>query len=443
MNTPVVFVACSNNSDSFLRELRGEMHDIWKAMDEFDFHRLIKFDQPPYDANAEILYDKFSRIGDHLSVFHYSGHANGHLFRTEDDDYTKDQFLALLFGKKPNLVFLNGCSTYGYVDFLLANEVKAVIATSTKINDGKARRFSAKFYESLARNKTLEEAFNEAKSILPNAGEVKSVGRSVMGWGNLSASRKGEACPWGLYHLDKPEDYKNPGDFIPILNWRLISTDRDTLKLPPSSQEQQQVIIELFRLRDAEIEGLNESTNDIAEFEENQKRNWTPERQERINNKIKKKNNYEQKIDSLTKQIEEKRLAFRHRLRQTEEHEVAKRVFENVPTLNYIQPQKVVAKWLKGNPKQQSLLFMLQGTKLCGLTLLQERILDTMKFRFRNEESCLRCTIECNSTIQTLVTEETLWQKLKDDRKVGGNSPEDVVAIIFKQLNNSELDFSL
>src|SRR5207253_2413236 len=78
---------------------------------------------------------------DQVAVFHYGGHAGDYELLLQSPDggrvVADAGGLAGLFGTQRNLklVFLNGCSTYGHVEGLLAAGVPAVIATSRPVED--------------------------------------------------------------------------------------------------------------------------------------------------------------------------------------------------------------------------------------------------------------------------------------------------------------------
>lgn len=412
------------------------MQDIWLTMDEFDSGGIIKFDQPPYDADATLLLQKVRRIGERLTLFHYSGHANDHLFQLQNGNYGIDQLLALLSGKKPNLVFLNGCSTYGYVDALLEHGVKAVIATTQEVKDISAREFAKEFYNSLALNKTLGVAFDEASS---RSTFLSTTARKQKRSGSLPPEKKAEPCPWDLYYLDDRADYNQTGENISILDWKLVSTDRTTLRLPPNFQEQRRKITELISQRDVLVKKLRRIETDLKVYQRFPFEDWDIDMREQFSEKKLEKEETETNRDALIQKIEATRAAFLNRLKQNEESKVATRLIEPVSLLNYSEPREYVRKWLTDR-QSQSLLFMLQGTSACGLPLLQARILNRLRFPFDSEESCLRLVIECHSTSQVGITKDTLWKKLQEDRNVGGNTPQEMVVNLFQQLYTGDTD---
>jgi hypothetical protein len=112
-----------------------------------------------------------------------------------------------LIGAQKNLqlVFLNGCATYGQVEKLLASGVKSVIATSVAINDTKATEFAEQFYRALAGQYSIGRSFETAKAFLKTkyANQEQVVKRK-----GLKLKRKKEGggsneLPWGLYTEDE------------------------------------------------------------------------------------------------------------------------------------------------------------------------------------------------------------------------------------------------
>jgi tetratricopeptide (TPR) repeat protein len=120
------------------------------------------------DANKEKLGKSVADIGKRLRMYHFSGHANEYeLVLDNFMKLDKIRFSRLLKsgGGSLDFVFLNGCHSYGHVAHLTANGVKAVIVTSTSINDRIATQLSIVFYELFfTQNYTLNEAFFAAEA---------------------------------------------------------------------------------------------------------------------------------------------------------------------------------------------------------------------------------------------------------------------------------------
>lgn len=222
--TPIVFLAFANDEDSYLKNLIREgkaiRDNLWNAADE-GYIDLYK------DENMSIsdLYKAVARYQKRIVIFHYGGHANGQalMFEGEIDMETADAAgLANTFKVMPNLqlVFLNGCATYGQVDQLLERGVKAVIATSVGINDAKAQEFSEQFYQALANDKTIGESFGIASQFIQTKYKKEL---TICTQNGLKLKRKlKEDFPWGLYCQDEMKME---------LDWRLPSKSYKRHKL--------------------------------------------------------------------------------------------------------------------------------------------------------------------------------------------------------------------
>ncbi|MCB0852136.1 MAG: AAA family ATPase, partial [Bacteroidetes bacterium] len=110
---------------------------------------------------------------------------------------------------KLKLVFLNACATEGHVAALQAQGIAAIIATETSISDQKAKIFSEVFYHALANDKTLKEAFSDAKTAIEPHHPDDRV--RMLKWGDKEEKLE-KAFSWGLHILPGKED---------VLEWRL------------------------------------------------------------------------------------------------------------------------------------------------------------------------------------------------------------------------------
>lgn len=215
---PVIFLSFANDKDAYLSNLRLEEDNIYEILQQSHDNGFIEI----YNrgrATIEDIFTQFTRFRDRIAIFHYGGHANGTQLRLEDTRADASG-LAQLIGQQANLhlVFLNGCSTYGQVQTLLDNGVKAVIATSVPIQDNKAVIFSTQFYESLSRQATIGQAFDEAVARLVTenkieAGSIK-IHRDLVF--DLDRNSESMEMPWGLYVNDDS-----------VLSWKLPTISRN------------------------------------------------------------------------------------------------------------------------------------------------------------------------------------------------------------------------
>ncbi|MCP4156502.1 MAG: CHAT domain-containing protein, partial [bacterium] len=139
------------------------------------------------------------------------------------------QGLAELMGQTNNLklVFLNGCATKKQVVGLLREGVNAVIATSVPIEDEMATRFAMRFYKNMARQDTIDEAFENACSEAKTyeGGSKREIKKYFYRRVNLEKEIETEKeIPWGLYCN---EDHKE------VLDWKLPTSIPHLVKVKP------------------------------------------------------------------------------------------------------------------------------------------------------------------------------------------------------------------
>lgn len=178
---PVVYLAFANAKDAHLDLLKAESRDVLGALTPLKDSGQIEIQREESTAQAELFNDLVTS-GDRIVVFHYGGHASGTRLRLEDGAQSAHG-LARLLGQMRSLklVFLNGCATKGHVNRLLECGVSAVIATSVKIGDKKAKEFSVAFYTALAKGKSIAEAFDAGRAFLEGmqaAGDETTFGAS-------------------------------------------------------------------------------------------------------------------------------------------------------------------------------------------------------------------------------------------------------------------------
>ena len=105
--------------------------------------------------------------------------------------------------------------------------VKGVVATSVPIGDGKATEFSARFYEALANQRTIAQAFELAQAFIETKyGENPAETPVVVNRGSAVARRgePTEAVPWALYVKEENQDE--------VLNWTLPDRIEQTFVAP-------------------------------------------------------------------------------------------------------------------------------------------------------------------------------------------------------------------
>lgn len=217
MKQPVIFLAFANSQDAYLQMLKRESRNLYHALEALDDKQLIQLRREE-SATIEEIFHNFNKYQGRLSIFHYAGHADGARLHLEGDAQGHASGLADLFAaeKSLKLVFLNGCSTQGQVERLMALGVPAVIATSVAINDLKATEFAEHFYRSLANKSTIRGAFKYAVSFLKTKyGDMSEPVIEHHRGLKLRQEQTKEAMPWGLYLNDQADD---------VLDWTLPTT---------------------------------------------------------------------------------------------------------------------------------------------------------------------------------------------------------------------------
>jgi len=196
MKNPVFLFSFANNSLKPLAQLTDEDHEIHEIFSPLASSGQIQIVRESFVTTKSI---SSSLKQNDITLLHYSGHANGQslLFL---DQLAHATGIAHSLGRQKNLkfVFLNGCSTFPQVRLLLDQGVPAVLATSVKINDTRAKFFAISFYHSIALGKTIKVAFDQAVGdYITKFGntEPPKVYRDLLSFKKTEKS----SFPWGLY----------------------------------------------------------------------------------------------------------------------------------------------------------------------------------------------------------------------------------------------------
>ncbi len=212
--SPVVLSYFSQSGDTdqeYLQFLEDEYKSIGKAWEQYQIQegssKYFEVEFPPRgSADGDEVAEDIRNYKHRILIFHFSGHADSEqlLFR---DGSSRARGLAGLLGEAQNLklVFLNGCATYDQVKLLFENNIKIVIATRGKVNDGIAREFSETFYKALSDTdytirSAFEHALNELKRKYP---DFNSVPAQPLIWRGLVTEAEEDRDRWELYVKDK------------------------------------------------------------------------------------------------------------------------------------------------------------------------------------------------------------------------------------------------
>lgn len=192
--TPVILYAFANDPTRPLR-LADEERAIRKAFANARDNRQVVC-QPLGHTTLEDIYYNFNRYHNRITIFHYGGHSDQQFLNLEDVN-SRAGSLSRLIGmqKELKLVFLNGCGNQAHVDALFKQGVKAVIATSTSIEDQRAQQFAHQFYNALANGKSIIMAFETAASFMGHQDPDVSIEYR----GIVLGHKEKDQLPWGLY----------------------------------------------------------------------------------------------------------------------------------------------------------------------------------------------------------------------------------------------------
>lgn len=230
MNQPVLFLAFANDQDDYLEALKKESQSINQALESLEDRGLLRIHREE-SANTNTILHTINRFDGQIAIFHYGGHAGGAGLRLEDTD-GKAEGLAQLLARQPNLqlVFLNGCSTQAQTSRLLELGVKAVIATTTSIEDTKATEFAQNFYRKLANKGTVQQAFDFAADSLAftyDASQRPQLAAVETKRGIVLSGDQDSEMPWGLYYQQQSPE---------VLNWTLPTQAHTTIHRPTDGQ---------------------------------------------------------------------------------------------------------------------------------------------------------------------------------------------------------------
>jgi hypothetical protein len=157
------------NDRRYLRSLQEESKTIGNALMPAVEKGLLAPPVSIFNATVGDVMGAFQQPfhREKIRIFHFGGHADGSQLIFEDEAGgpagAKARNLAAYLGQQESLVlvFLNGCCTEGQVRRLRETGIKAVVATTSDIDDKMAADFAEAFYKELATCR-LRQAFDRA-----------------------------------------------------------------------------------------------------------------------------------------------------------------------------------------------------------------------------------------------------------------------------------------
>lgn len=174
---------------------------------------------PSHESTFKDISSNLNDYHDRIAIFHYGGHSNDENLFLEDGPAE-----AVTFGeglgqeKNLKLVILNGCSNSSQVNRLFEFGVKAVIATSSDVSDELAIEFARLFYEALAANRSIREAYKFCVTQFTRNNPTVEILKDAETWrtdrGLARRKTAGQEFSWGLFTAPA-EDAKE------ILDWKV------------------------------------------------------------------------------------------------------------------------------------------------------------------------------------------------------------------------------
>lgn len=229
-NKPILLLTFAANN---LQGVKTEADKIWKSVKKNTAITAKKVNNATLDSLAESIID----CSKDLFMFHFGGHADpqslvldhprGAVKDGEADDkkatdsrdihrINLSRLLVRNENHKVQIVFLNGCQSFGHVGILTAKGVKAIIATNVKVNDVEAVRVAAFFYKLFFEKEfTLKEAFetavatvggNIAYITIVNPGEIDENQPLTSSWTLFIHAKHKDVIDWTLADFLKGND---------------------------------------------------------------------------------------------------------------------------------------------------------------------------------------------------------------------------------------------
>ena len=203
----LIFLAYADNQQAPLPHLRAEDDKVYEILAPRKLKYNFLLERDSFTSPEKIIH-YLGLFKEHLEFFGYSGHAGKDALITEGGGGHAEGLAQLLKQcKNLKVVFLNGCSTVGQVKGLLDAGVKVVIAAHAPVGDNLAKDFAINLFQSLDRQNTIKEAYEEAKGAVLFKDKSKEF-KEKRG----IDFRDVKDSTWGIFWRDGADD---------TLNWKL------------------------------------------------------------------------------------------------------------------------------------------------------------------------------------------------------------------------------
>lgn len=438
MAAPYIYLAFANSDNEvFLKSVETERNEIRNRLAMFDARGLLKFGI--FDGlTKEDLEETLPEYTQQVEIFHFAGHAgedqltNSFKLALKDVNYSEEEF-ARMIGKFPKLklVFLNGCSTKGLVDRLHQEGVKAILATSSKIDDFKAARFSISFYRYFTiEGHSLQVAFDQAAATL---GEDFSKTVRVRFMEGAVDPESNETMPWGLYFRTTGNQAKDQQLKEELLNWQLLRPGDELIPhdlhkmlldyeeaLDKSDERKEKIFKTLKRNKKLLIIEEDEDEPDLKEIA-----------------------SLKQDIEALQKELQEieARLeSMRQKIAtyslEDNNAKLRAELLRKLEGINYKDQFTSFRTLTNTNVPTQA--FVVQGTSACGHEILLQRYLNYLGLKSKNIYTRIEIPFQLNSSITASANSiwakvQTAMKSLEDFRNIDSDKPERIVDLIFQR----------
>ena len=200
--------------------LKKESKELRRSLLPIHDARQIELLREPQADNEDIP-ELLTQYKDQISLFHYGGHGDGqHLYFEDSKGHASGLSQLLQLQKDLKLVFLNACSTQEQAYQYIEAGIPCVIATTLSIIDDHASYFSKCFYDALAKELTIKDAFDTAVGALrlkTNKYETQ-LGNEVVAYRGIGLRRRElKKMPWRIYVHEDHQD---------LLNWKIPKISR-------------------------------------------------------------------------------------------------------------------------------------------------------------------------------------------------------------------------
>lgn len=217
----MIYLAYSNDHAYTLANLAKENRGILLAMEGIVSHQKIEV-VTREKATAKQIFADLRTYRNRIVIFHFAGHSGQTgIFLEGKKARAPGLVRALKAQQALQMVFLNGCSSFGQVQEFLEAGIPVVIATNTDVEDAMASEFAWSFYASLASGATIETAFEEAIAWIEQGRELhpQMFQKGTVRHLGFEAVGTFDQIPWSCICLDEKQ-----------LGWRLINQEsRKTL----------------------------------------------------------------------------------------------------------------------------------------------------------------------------------------------------------------------